>query len=91
MKIWLTLAEAADVAGRTERTIRNWVDAGELRPRHGRFMRDDVLATERRMRRKVGRPRRSVETHRAVAPRVLGRLPPAPGGVAGLPIAHEGN
>lgn len=59
MKIWLTLQEAADVAGRTERTIRNWVDAGELRVRHGRYMRDEVLATERRMRSRVGRPRGS--------------------------------
>lgn len=58
MKIWLTLPEAADVAGRTERTIRNWIDAGELVPRHGRFVRDEVLATEQRMRRKVGRPRK---------------------------------
>lgn len=67
MKIWLTLAEAADVAGRTERTIRNWVDAGELNPRHGRYMRDEVLATEQRMRRKVGRPRKNSirETRRA--------------------------
>jgi len=59
MKIWLTLAEAADTAGRTERTIRNWVDAGELNPRHGRYMRDDVLATEQRMRGRVGRPRKT--------------------------------
>lgn len=58
MKIWLTLAEAADVAGRTERTIRNWVDANELTPRHGRFMRDEVLAAEQRMRGRVGRPRK---------------------------------
>lgn len=58
MRIWLTLTEAADVAGRTERTIRNWVAAGELSSRHGRFVRDEVLATERRMRRKVGRPRK---------------------------------
>ncbi len=57
MKIWLTLAEAACVAGRTDRTIRNWVAAGELRAVHGRFNRDEVLATEQRMRRKVGRPR----------------------------------
>jgi len=51
MKIWLTLAEAeaAAVAGRTERTIRNWVGANELRPRYGLYLRDDVLATERRM------------------------------------------
>lgn len=58
MKTWLTLAEAADAAGRTERTIRNWIAAGELEVHHGRFMRDKVLATERRMRRKVGRPRK---------------------------------
>jgi hypothetical protein len=58
MKVWLTLAEAADVARRTERTIRNWVDAGELVPRHGRYLRDEVLAAERRMRLKVGRPRK---------------------------------
>lgn len=61
MKIWLTLAEAADVAGRTERTIRNWVNANELTPRHGRFMRDEVLAAERRMRGKVGRPRKGTK------------------------------
>lgn len=59
MKIWLTLAEAADVAGRTERTIRNWVDAGVLKsPVPGRFQRDAVLAAERTMRRRVGRPRK---------------------------------
>lgn len=57
MKIWLTLSEAAEVAGRTERTIRNWVNASEIMPQYGRFMRDEVLATEQRMRRKVGRPR----------------------------------
>lgn len=56
MKIWLTLAEAATVAGRTERTVRNWVKAGEIVPVYGRFVRDEVLATERRMRRRVGRP-----------------------------------
>ena len=61
MKSWLTLAEAAEVTGRTERTIRNWVSADELRPRHGRYMRDEVLATERRMRRRVGRPRKDME------------------------------
>lgn len=60
MKIWLTLQEAADVAGRTERTIRNWVDAGVLKsPVPGRFQRDAVLAAERTMRRRVGRPRKT--------------------------------
>ena len=59
MKIWLTLAEAAEVAGRTERTIRNWVDADELKPRYGRFLREEVLAAEQRMRRRVGRPRKA--------------------------------
>ncbi|WP_102191514.1 helix-turn-helix domain-containing protein [Microbacterium aurantiacum] len=60
MKIWLTLSEAADVAGRTERTIRNWVDAGVLKsPVPGRFQRDAVLAAERTMRGRVGRPRKN--------------------------------
>lgn len=58
MKTWLTMQEAAGVARRTKRTIWNWINAGELEPRHGRFLRDEVLATERRMRLKFGRPRR---------------------------------
>ncbi|AQY02054.1 hypothetical protein [Microbacterium foliorum] len=59
MKSWLTLHEAAVVARRTDRTIRNWIAAGELAPRYGQFSRDEVLATEQRMRRKVGRPRKA--------------------------------
>ncbi len=62
MKIWLTLAEAAGVARRTERTIRNWVEAGELEPRYGRFRRDDVLAAEKRMRQRIGRPKKSLDS-----------------------------
>jgi predicted transcriptional regulator len=56
MTVWVTLKEAAKVAGRTERTIRNWVAAGELTPRYRLFDRDDVLASEQRMRRRIGRP-----------------------------------
>jgi len=60
MKVWLTLQEAADVAGRTERTIRNWVEAGVLEtPVPGRYQRDAVLAAERTMRRRIGRPRKT--------------------------------
>lgn len=61
MTVWLTLGEAADVAGRTERTIRNWISAGELQAFYGRFAREQVLATERRMRRRVGRPPKGSE------------------------------
>ncbi|WP_314097878.1 helix-turn-helix domain-containing protein [Microbacterium foliorum] len=61
MKTWLTLAEAAALAGRTERTIRNWVEAGQLRLHHGRFKRDEVLATEKQMRQRIGRPRKLVK------------------------------
>ncbi|AZS46658.1 DNA-binding protein [Microbacterium oxydans] len=61
MKEWLTLREAAAVAGRTERTIRNWIAAGELSQKYGRFARDEVLAVEKRMRRRVGRPRKGIE------------------------------
>lgn len=62
MKIWLTLAETATAAGRTERTIRNWVEAGELEPRYGRFKRDEVLTTEKRMRKRIGRPKKSLDS-----------------------------
>ncbi|KTR76173.1 hypothetical protein NS234_12140 [Microbacterium oxydans] len=62
MKVWLTLAEAAAVAGRTERSIRNWVEAGELELRYGRFKRDEVLATEKRMRQRIGRPKKSLDS-----------------------------
>ena len=57
-KQWLTLSEAAVVAQRSERTIRNWVRGDELVPLHGRFKREDVLSVEQRMRRKIGRPRK---------------------------------
>lgn len=44
-KQWLTLSEAAIVARRSERTIRNWVRDGVLRPAaRGMFGRDAVLA-----------------------------------------------
>lgn len=68
MKTWLTLTEAAEAAGRTERTIRNWIEAGEIEPRYGRFIRDEVLAAEQRMRRKVGRPRKADAGGRSAAP-----------------------
>lgn len=65
MKVWLTVADAADVANRSERTIRNWVRDGALAPRvRGLFARDDVLAAERQMRNGRGRPT-------ATAPRLM--------------------
>lgn len=33
---YLTIGQAAEIAGRTQTTIRNWIDAGKLpRYRHG--------------------------------------------------------
>lgn len=66
-KIWLTLAEAAEAANRTERSIRNWVNAGELRVHYGRYRREEVLAAERQMRRRVGRPRKAVLREKPVS------------------------
>lgn len=54
---WLTLAEAAERVGRDERTIRRWVEREELAPMMGRFREADLIATEKRMRSRVGRPR----------------------------------
>ncbi|MEA1264179.1 MerR family transcriptional regulator [Microbacterium sp. STF-2] len=56
-KRWLNIAEAAEVAGRTERTLRNWVRDGVLKPAvRGFFDRDVVLATAKRMTTRRGRP-----------------------------------
>lgn len=65
MSRWLTLAEAAkriqgDAAqASAERRIRRWVEAGELRPLAGRFRAEDVLAAEKHMRARRGRPRKA--------------------------------
>lgn len=56
-KRWLSLAEAAQVARRSERTMRNWVRDGVLKPaHHGVFDRDAVLAAEKLMQTRRGRP-----------------------------------
>lgn len=57
--MWLTQEQAADRAGVTPRTIRNWVAWGEIKPRLGRFAEADVVATEKRMRARRGRRRSS--------------------------------
>ncbi|WP_136051187.1 hypothetical protein [Microbacterium sp. K36] len=66
MKTWLTLAEAAErirtdgtARASAERRIRRWVDAGELKPIAGRFLVVDVLAAEKAMRSRRGRPRKA--------------------------------
>lgn len=57
---WLTLPEAAVVAMRTERTIRNWIHDGILRPEApGLLDRNLVLMAERTMRNRRGRPARA--------------------------------
>lgn len=49
-KRWLSLAEAAQVAHRSERTMRNWVRDGVLKPAAaGIFARDAVLAAAKQM------------------------------------------
>lgn len=65
MNTWLTLTEAAqriqgDAAlASAERRIRRWVESGDLKPLAGRFSAADVLAAERRMRARRGRPRKA--------------------------------
>lgn len=56
-KRWLSLTEAAQVAHRSERTMRNWVRDGVLKPAAaGIFARDAVLAAEKLMKNRRGRP-----------------------------------
>lgn len=65
----LRLADAAKVARRSERTIRNWVRDGLLKPvARGWFDRDEVLAVERQQRSRVGRPQPSAPTVVQVTP-----------------------
>lgn len=66
MKTWLTLTEAAEriraentAIESAERRIRRWAEAGELKATAGRFRLADVLDTEKRMRAKRGRPRKT--------------------------------
>ncbi len=57
---WLTLAEAAERVGRTNRSIRSWVQAGHIKPMLGRVRESELLAAEKLMRSRMhgGRPRR---------------------------------
>jgi hypothetical protein len=56
-KRWLSISEAAGVAHRSERTLRNWVRDGVLAPAiPGLFDRDRVIAAEKAMRTRRGRP-----------------------------------
>lgn len=56
-KRWLSLAEAAQVARRSERTMRNWVRDGVLKPAAaGIFARDAVLAAAKQMKDRRWRP-----------------------------------
>lgn len=59
----MTRAEAAQRVGRTERTIRNWERSGELTPTLGRFRESDLVEADRRMRARVGRPRKTKYTN----------------------------
>lgn len=71
MNTWLTLAEAAEriraegtALASAERRIRRWVEAGELKPLAGRFRAADVLAAEKLMRSRRGRPRKTPRRER---------------------------
>ncbi|WP_313366630.1 helix-turn-helix domain-containing protein [Microbacterium sp.] len=56
-KRWLNITEAADIAKRSERTMRNWVRDGVLKPAlPGIFDRDAVLAAAKLMKNRRGRP-----------------------------------
>ena len=48
MKI-LTIAEAAQITGRSMRTIRLWIQKGELKPLSRYIELDELLEVERKM------------------------------------------
>lgn len=68
MKTWLTLSEAAErirvdgtALASAERRVRRWIEAGELTPLVGRVRATDLLATEKKMRSRRGRPRKNAQ------------------------------
>lgn len=62
MSGWLTRKQAAARVKRSERTIRRWEEAG-LRTFHGLFRESELVAMDKEMRSRVGRPKsdRAVE------------------------------
>ncbi|WP_309132651.1 helix-turn-helix domain-containing protein [Brevibacterium sp.] len=51
MKKWVTYTEAAQITGRSPRTIRRWVKERHLTPFRGRINRGQLLNVESKMRR----------------------------------------
>ena len=45
----LTIAEAAQITGRSKRTIQLWIQRGELTPLSRYIDRDELLEVERKM------------------------------------------
>jgi predicted site-specific integrase-resolvase len=54
----LTVAEAAQITGKSKRTIYAWIQRGELKPIRSYIDLDDLLETERKMSDRRGRPRK---------------------------------
>lgn len=50
LTVWLTYVEAAEWAGVSVRTIREWVSSGELVPVSSRFRARDVVECAQRAR-----------------------------------------
>lgn len=70
MKTWLTLSEAAErirvegtALASAERRVRRWIEAGELTPLAGRVRAEDLLDTEKKMRSRRGRPRKTPQAN----------------------------
>ena len=68
MKEWVTVAEAAALIGRHPSRVYAWIDAGELRFRHGADGQFEGRATQVRSiegQKKRGRPRGSASPSRS--------------------------
>lgn len=55
----LTIKDAAARIGKSQKTIYNWINAGELNPLRQFILLSDLLNAERKMSSKRGRPRKS--------------------------------
>lgn len=62
MNRWLKIADAAKRVGRSERTIRRWIENGDIALHMGRLRESDLIEAEQLARSRVGRPRKKASS-----------------------------
>lgn len=61
MTTWHTITDAAHRVKRSPRTIRRWIEDKHLKAYLGRVKEEELLDVDRKMRGRVGRPKKRVK------------------------------